>query len=102
MMDFPDWMLPLRMVATFLIWLMCPVLLWSAWSTRQQWRIWRQWEAEEAARRERWKVDMEAAARLHDTAGKLYEEASHLRAQAEVALAQARQQSLRSGNQTSV
>ena len=95
-MDFPDWMLPLRVAATFLIWLMCPVLLWSARSTKRQWRIWREWEAEEASRRERWKEDMQAAAKLHDTAAKLYEEASHLRAQAEVALAQARQQILRS------
>lgn len=97
-MDFPDWMLPLRIMATFLIWGMFPVLIWLTWVHQRQWRRWRQWEADEAARRERWRIDMEAAAKLHDTAGKLYEEASHLRAQAEVALAQARQQTLR-GNQ---
>jgi hypothetical protein len=95
-MDFPDWMLPLRVMATFLIWGMFPVLLYLTWSNRQQWKVWRQWEADEAARRERWTDDMRAAARLHETAAKLHEEASHLRIQAEISLAQARQQMLKS------
>lgn len=94
-MDFPEWMMPLRVAATFLIWLMCPVLLWSAWTTRRQWRLWRQWEAAEVARRVQWRQDMEAAGKMYEAAGKQLEEAGHLRVQAEIALAQARQQVLR-------
>jgi hypothetical protein len=58
-------------------------------SDQRQWRQWRQWEADEAVRRERWRENMEAASKQLDEAG-------HLRIQAEIALAQARQQMLNS------
>lgn len=77
----PDWV---RVIAVVLIWLMFPLQLWTLHRSHRQHK---QWQEGEDARRERWKRDMEAAAQLH-------EEASHLRAQAEVALAQARQQIL--------
>jgi hypothetical protein len=77
----PDWV---RVVAVMLIWVIFPLQLWTIHRFQ---RLYRQWQAGEEARLARWKRDMEAAAKLH-------EEASHLRAQAEVALAQARQQHL--------
>lgn len=100
-MDFPDWMMPLRIAATFLIWAMCPALLWLTWINQRQWQRWRQWEAAEAARRERWQENMEAASRMHEAAGKQLEEAGHLRIQAEIALAQARQQLFRTASNPS-
>lgn len=75
----PDWV---RVIAVFLIWLIFPLQLWSLYRTYRQHK---QWQEGEKARMARWTRDMEAAAKLH-------EEASHLRAQAEVALAQARRQ----------
>jgi hypothetical protein len=77
----PDWV---RIVAIFLIWLMFPLQLWSL---HRMHRLHKQWHEGEEARRERWRRDMEAAAKLH-------EEAGHLRIQAEIALAQARKQML--------
>lgn len=80
--DLPDWV---RVVAVFLIWLMAPLQVWMIWRSHRQHKTWCEGEDARAAR---WKRDMEAASKLH-------EEAGHLRAQAEVALAQARQQVLR-------
>jgi hypothetical protein len=75
----PDWV---RVVAVCMIWLIFPLQLWTLHRFH---RLHKQWRDGEEARLARWKRDMEAAAKLH-------EEASHLRAQAEVALAQARMQ----------
>lgn len=90
----PEWTEPLRIVAVFLIWLMFPLQLWSAHRSYRQHKEWlrqhRDWVEAEHARMVRWKTDMDAASKMR-------EEAYHLRAQAEVALAQARQQSLRQG-----
>lgn len=80
--DLPDWV---RVIAVFLIWMIAPLQIWMIWRSHHQHRT---WMLGEEARAARWKRDMEAAAKLH-------EEAGHLRAQAEVALAQARQQVLR-------
>lgn len=80
--DLPDWV---RVIAVFLIWLMAPLQIWMIWRSHHQHKT---WMLDEEARKARWLRDMEAAAKLH-------EEAGHLRAQAEVALAQARQQVLR-------
>lgn len=84
----PDWV---RAVATCLIWAIFLLQLWSLYWT---WRQRKQWQEGERARMARWTRDMEAAA-------KLYEEASHLRAQAEVALAQARRQQVLNDKQGS-
>jgi hypothetical protein len=78
----PEWMIPVRIAATFMIWGILPLQIFSiVWSWLQH----RQWRAGEALRMERWQRDM-------DDAAKFREEAYHLRAQAEVALAQARRQ----------
>jgi hypothetical protein len=75
----PDWV---RVIAVCLIWVIVPLQLWLIhWTYRRH----KQWQEGESARMARWTRDMEAASKLH-------EEASHLRAQAEVALAQARRQ----------
>lgn len=67
-----------------LIWLMFPLIVWSVHRT---YRLHQRWQEGEDERRERWKKDLEAASKMR-------EEAYHLREQAEVALAQARRQSL--------
>jgi hypothetical protein len=77
----PDWV---RVVAVVLIWLMFPLMLWSVHRT---YRLHQRFQEGEEARRERWQQDLAAACKMR-------EEAYHLRAQAEVALAQARQQML--------
>jgi hypothetical protein len=76
----PDWFQPVRMVALCLIYLMFLLQLFSVHRAHQHFK---RWAEDEAARRARWAEDMAAI-------GKLREEAYHLRAQAEVALAQAR------------
>lgn len=78
----PDW---IRVIAVCLIWLIFPLQLWTLYRASRLHKVWHEGEA---ARTARWRRDMEAAEKLH-------EEAGHLRAQAEVALAQARQQTLR-------
>lgn len=75
-----EWLVPFRLVAVLLIYCMFFIQLWAVHRTRKQFQ---QWEAGEAERRARWESDMKEAARMR-------EEAYHLRAQAEVALAQAR------------
>lgn len=75
-----EWFLPVRFVAIVLIYCMFFLQLWAVRRTQKQFQA---WEATEAERRERWEKDMKAAAQMR-------EEAYHLRAQAEVALAQAR------------
>jgi hypothetical protein len=77
----PDWLEPFRLIGTLLVWLIFPAQLWSIYFNRKQYQ---QWAEDEAARRERWTKDMQAITAMR-------EEAYHLRAQAEVALAQARQ-----------
>jgi F0F1-type ATP synthase membrane subunit b/b' len=84
----PDWLEPYRLLGTLLIWLILPLQLYSIYRNRT---LYRQWETDEAARRDRWKEDMTAVNRLR-------EEAYHLRAQAEVALAQARRQAFKDGS----
>ena len=83
---------PLRIVAVFLIWLTFPVVLWLLHHQRRQHAEWlaqhRAWVEAEHGRMIRWRTDMDAASKMR-------EEAYHLRAQAEVALAQARQQALK-------
>lgn len=81
----PSWFEPIRMVALCLIYLMFFIQLYTLRSTYLQFR---QWAADEADRRERWAEDKVQIQKLR-------EEAYHLRAQAEVALAQARSQALR-------
>lgn len=78
----PDWLEPIRILGTLLIWLMFPLQLWSIWRSNKQFH---RWEEDETRRLARWQQDMEDA-------GKLREEAYNLRAQAEVALAMARRQ----------
>lgn len=75
-----EWLVPFRLVAVALIYTMFFLQLWAIRRTHQQFQA---WEATEADRRQRWEKDMKEAARMR-------EEAYHLRAQAEVALAQAR------------
>jgi DNA relaxase NicK len=88
----PEWMDPIRIVAVFLIWLTFAVVLWLLYRQHKQHADWlkqhRAWVEAEHVRMIRWKTDMDAASKMR-------EEAYHLRAQAEVALAQARQQALR-------
>lgn len=88
----PDWLVPIRIIAVFLIYATFPVVLWSLHRQRRQHSEWlaqhRAWVEAEHGRMIRWKTDMDAASKMR-------EEAYHLRAQAEVALAQARQQALR-------
>lgn len=87
----PAWFEPVRMVALCLIYIMFFLQLYSVRITYRQFKKWTEDEAErrerwmqdEAARRERWAQDMAIIT-------KLTEEAYHQRAQAEVALAQAR------------
>ena len=76
----PEWMDPLRVAAVFFIWMIFPLQIWSIWWTWRQHCLWRRGEE---ARLARWQRDMDAATKFR-------EEAFHLRAQAEVALAQAR------------
>jgi hypothetical protein len=78
----PVWLEYIRIGGALLVWVVLSIQLWSLYHARRQYL--RQ-EADEQDRRERWKRDM-------DDAAKLREEAFHLRAQAEIALAQARQQ----------
>lgn len=80
MMALLDWIEPFRGFAALLIWIMFPIFLYSVYRTHRQFQ---QWAEDEAARRERWAEDMKAITAMR-------EEAYHLRAQAEVALAQAR------------
>lgn len=75
-----EWLVPVRLIAILLIYCMFFIQLWAVRKTQKQFEA---WEAGEAERRERWERDMKAAAQMR-------EEAYHLRAQAEVALAQAR------------
>jgi hypothetical protein len=84
---FPEWLEWFRVCAAVLIWIMFPLQLWA---TRNTLRQFRQWEQAEVERRARWAQDMAAAAQMR-------EEAYHLRAQAEVALAQARRPLLKDG-----
>jgi hypothetical protein len=84
-MDTP-WFETFRIIALTLIYLM---FIMQLISVHLLYRQFRRWAEDEAARRERWKEDMKETARMR-------EEAYHLRAQAEVALAQARQQILAS------
>lgn len=79
MIDMP-WFEPFRLVALALIYIMFLLQLFSVHVT---WRQFRRWAEDEEARRKRWAEDMA-------TIGRMREEAYHLRAQAEVALAQAR------------
>lgn len=74
------WFETFRIIALTLIYFMFILQLISVHIAYRQFR---RWTEDEAARRERWKEDMTAIARMR-------EEAYHLRAQAEVALAQAR------------
>ncbi len=69
-----------RLVALSLVYILFAMNLWSI---RVTYRQFRNWAEDEAARRERWTEDMAEIKRQR-------EEAYHLRAQAEVALAQAR------------
>jgi hypothetical protein len=78
----PDWLEPFRLIGTMLIWVILPL---QVWSTHRNHRQFRRWEEAEVARRAQWQRDIECAAKMR-------EEAYHLRAQAEVALAQARRQ----------
>lgn len=80
MQPLPAWFEPIRMVALCLIYLM---FFLQVYTVRTTYRRFKQWSEDEAKRRERW---------AEDTAEikKMREEAYHLRAQAEVALAQAR------------
>ena len=78
-MDAP-WFEPFRFVALTLIYLMFVI---QCFSVHFIYRLFKRWSDEEAARRERWAQDMSVITRLT-------EEAYHQRAQAEVALAQAR------------
>jgi hypothetical protein len=71
------------MIALCLIYLMFFLQLYTVRFTYRQFQ---QWADDEAARRVRWAEDMKAIAAMR-------EEAYHLRAQAEVALALARKQS---------
>jgi biopolymer transport protein ExbB/TolQ len=94
MMVIPDWLAwlePFRLVGTLLLWVILPLQLWAI---HRQVRQHQQWQESEAGRMERWRTDMDNAAKLRDNAAKLTDEAAHLRAQAEVALAQARLQVL--------
>jgi hypothetical protein len=84
MMDAP-WFETYRLIALTLIYLTFLIQVVSVVFLYRQFKT---WADDEAMRRERWAEDMAAV-------GKLREEAYHLRAQAEVALAQARQQVLR-------
>lgn len=81
MTPLPAWFEPIRMVALCLIYLMFFIQLYTVRFTYRQFH---RWAEDEAARRERWAQDMTEI-------GRMREEAYHLRAQAEVALAQARQ-----------
>lgn len=74
------WFEPFRLVALTLIYLM---FLIQCVSVHFMVRLFKRWSDEEISRRERWKEDSAAITRMR-------EEAYHLRAQAEVALAQAR------------
>jgi hypothetical protein len=85
MTDTP-WFETFRIIALTLIYLM---FIMQLISVHLLYRQFRRWAEDEAARRERWKEDMKETARMR-------EESYHLRAQAEVALAQARQQILAS------
>lgn len=76
------WFEIFRIIALCMIWMMFPLQVWSVWRSMRQFK---RWAADEERRLERWRRDM-------DDAGRMREEAFHLRAQAEVALAQARQQ----------
>lgn len=78
----PDWLEYIRIGGALLVWVVLPLQIWS---TVRSYRQFKAWEAGEEARLARWKRDM-------DDAGRMREEAFHLRAQAEIALAQARQQ----------
>lgn len=78
------WFEVFRLIALGMIWMMFPLQVWSVCRGLRQFR---RWEADEERRTARWQRDM-------DEAGKMREEAFHLRAQAEVALAQARRQHL--------
>jgi hypothetical protein len=84
----PDWLEPIRLIGTFLIWVILPVQLWSLHRGHLQYQ---KWQESEEAHMARWKSDMETAVRL-------LEECSHMRAQAEVALAQARRQAFKDGS----
>ena len=81
----PDWLEAFRLLGTFLIWAIFPLQLFSIWKGQHQLQ---RWQAAEDARVTRWSSDMAAAM-------KLLEECSHLRAQAEVSLAMARQQAIK-------
>lgn len=74
------WFEVFRLIALTLIYLMFLMQLLSIHVT---YRNFRRWSEDEAARRKRWAEDMAAVEKMR-------EEAYHLRAQAEVALAQAR------------
>jgi hypothetical protein len=75
-----EWLVPFRIVAICLIYAMFFIQLYAIKRTHSQFKAWEEGEAE---RRARWERDMKEVARMR-------EEAYHLRAQAEVALAQAR------------
>lgn len=82
MLVIPDWLEPFRLVGTLLLWVIVPLQLWELHRTHRQHR---RWEEAEVSRTARWQRDMEDAEKMR-------EEASHLRAQAEVSLAMARRQ----------
>lgn len=87
----PAWFEPIRMIALCLIYIMFFLQVYTVRTTYRQFKQWSEDEAarreryaqDEANRRERWSQDMAIIT-------KLTEEAYHQRAQAEIALAQAR------------
>jgi hypothetical protein len=85
----PPWIEALRIIAIPTILLLLPLMLWQIHRTHRLHQRWQESEdarrESEDARRERWQGDINSAA-------KLLEECSHLRAQAEVSLAMARRQ----------
>lgn len=83
----PDSFDIVRLLVLVGTWLIIPVHLWTYYRVMDRLRAWR--EAEDA-RVAIWKADLDKAAAL-------LEECSHLRIQAEIALAQARQQVFNAG-----
>lgn len=80
MSPLPTWFEPIRMVALCLIYVMFFLQVFMVHAT---YRHFKRWADDEEERRRRWTEDMAAISKMR-------EEAYHLRAQAEVALAQAR------------
>ena len=84
MLVIPDWLEPIRLIGTLLLWVIVPLQLWELHRSHRQHR---RWEEAEISRTARWQKDMEDAEKMR-------EEAEHLRQQAEVSLALARRQAL--------